>query len=366
MNSKTTVPPLVIATVFLAAIFIVLLAMRATSDFLAPILLAMVLAVCTTPVLYWFMDKGAPHWLALTLTIAIDVVFIVIIVWLVSASVQGFSDTLSEYEQRFAEIEQSLEGLLDKLGVDEDTLAADTTAAPKGLLDLAAGFAAGIVSGLSNWGTIVLTGIFFLVEAMIMPRKIESVTQKDDPGVQNIFNLTGGLREYMVINAGVGLLAAVINTILLAVMGIEFAVLWGILSFFFSFVPNVGFIISVIPPAIMALIQFGPTEMLIVIGAYILINTLVDNVIKPHFIEEGVNISATVSFVSLIVWGWVLGPLGAILAVPMAIIIQFVFDSREETRWLAYMMGSGSEPFNPETRTRPRRVGITQGKPSAH
>jgi predicted PurR-regulated permease PerM len=104
----------------------------------------------------------------------------------------------------------------------------------------------------------------------------------------------------------------------------------------------------VIPPAILALIQFGVTEMLIVIGAYVVINFLVDNVIKPRFIEEGVNISATVTFLSLIIWGWVLGPIGAILAVPMSIIVQAILANNEETRWMAYLMGSGKDPYDPD------------------
>jgi predicted PurR-regulated permease PerM len=95
----------------------------------------------------------------------------------------------------------------------------------------------------------------------------------------------------------------------------------------------------------MALIQFGLPQMLIVVVLYIVINFVVDNVIKPRFIEEGVNISVLMTFLSLVLWGWVLGPIGAILAVPMAIIVQAILASREETRWLAYMMGSGKEPF---------------------
>jgi len=137
----------------------------------------------------------------------------------------------------------------------------------------------------------------------------------------------------------------VLNTILLYALGIEFAILWGLLSFFMSFIPSIGFLISVIPPAIMALLQFGPQQMLIVIVAFILINFLVDNVIKPRFIEEGVNISVAVTFISLIIWAWVLGPIGAILAVPMSMVVQAIFDSREDTRWVAYLMGSGSEPY---------------------
>jgi predicted PurR-regulated permease PerM len=236
---------------------------------------------------------------------------------------------------------------LDNLGVDVENLAPDRLAAPQGLLELAAGFAGGIVSGLSNRGLIALMGVFFLVEATTMPRKVNSVTQEDDPDVLRILDLTEGLRQYMVINAAVGLLAAIVNTILLVLLGVEFAVLWGVLSFFMSFIPSVGFVISVIPPAIMALVQFGWQQMLIVIAAYIIINFVVDNVIKPRFIEEGVNISAAVTFVSLVVWGWVLGPIGAILAVPMALTIQAIFASQEQTRWLAYMMGTGREPFEP-------------------
>jgi predicted PurR-regulated permease PerM len=349
MKSKTGAPPVVVSVVALAAVFIVLLGMRAANEILAPVILALVFAICATPLLSWFTDRGAPPWLALILTIALAIVFIVGIVWLVGVSVQDFSATMSAYDQRFMEMQQMLGGALSKLGVDVQTLGADPLTAPEGLVELAAGFVGSLVAGLSNWATILLTTVFFLVEALALPRKLQSVAPKDDPGVQRFLGLARQLREYMVINAGVGLLAAVLNTILLTLLGVEFAALWGLLSFFFSFVPNIGFVISVIPPAIMALVQFGLPQTAVVIVAYVVINFLIDTVIKPRFIEEGVNISATVTFLSLIVWAWVLGPMGAILAVPMSIILQTVLNSREETRWLAYLMGTGSEPFKPGT-----------------
>jgi predicted PurR-regulated permease PerM len=310
--------------------------------------MALLLAVCTTPFTGWFVKKGAPGWLALGLTLAVDVVFIVALVWLIGQSVQQFSETLPQYEQRFEEIEQSIAGVVDRFGPTSETLVSDQTIASSGLISMAADFAAGIVSGFSSWGLIIMTGIFFLVEAMSMPRKLQNLKADSDSDVIQILELFGGLRQYMVVNAFAGVLAAVLNTILLFVMGIEFAVLWGVLSFFFSFVPNIGFLISVIPPAIMALLQFGVRETVIVVVAYIIINFVIDTVLKPKFIQEEVNISATVTFLSLIVWGWVLGPIGAILAVPMSIVIQAVLNNREETRWLAYLMGSGDEPYEPE------------------
>lgn len=345
MDTSYKLPPLFVPVIFMAGIMVLLLAMHQVSDILAPILLAFVLAICTTPFIDWFMKKGAPGWLALLLTLAIDIVLVVALVWLVGSSVQQFSETLPEYQPRFEEIEQNLGGAIDRFGIDTETLKSDESLAPSGLIGMVVDFVAGIVSGLSNWGLIILTGVFFLIEAMSMPRKLASLTRTDDPDLMHILALNHSLRKYMIVNAGVGAMAAVLNTALLMVMGVEFAVLWGILSFFFSFVPNVGFLISFIPPALMALIQFGPREALIVVVAYIVINFLVDNVIKPKFIQEEVNISATVTFLSLIVWGWVLGPIGAILAVPMTIILQAALAGREETRWVAYLMGSGSEPY---------------------
>lgn len=345
MDSKDPTRNATATVIIFAGVAILLLAMRAAGEILSPMLLAMVLAITTSPILYWFRKKGAANWLALLLTIGLNVILIVAFVWLVGMSVQDFGEKIPEYDRRVGEIKQTLGSTLSNLGVDVDNLSVDQLTDPDQMLSLAAEFAGGIVSGLSNWGLILITSVFFLVEATIMPRKMRSVAEDSDPDVQRVLRYTQNVRQFMTINASVGALAAVINTILLLIIGVDFALLWGVLSFFMSFVPNVGFLLSVIPPALMALVQFGVTEMLIVIAAYVIINFMVDNIIKPRFIEDSLNISVTVTFLSLILWGWVLGPIGAILAVPMAMAVQSIFDSSKETRWLAYMMGNGSEPF---------------------
>ena len=348
VNSESPAPPLINSVVIAASIAIVLLAMRAVSDILSPILLAIVLAITASPLLNWFKKRGITPWLALVLTIALVVAVILGIVWLVGSSVQEFKETLSAYNQRIAEVGQLLRNTSSKLGVDVDSLTADPLIAPDKMLQLVVGFAAGIVSSLSNWGLVLVTTVFLLVEETILPRKVQSVAEDNDPGILRLFRLNHELREYMAINAVVGLLAAVLNVILLLIIGVDFALLWGLLFFFMSFIPGVGFLIALVPPAIMAMIQFGTTEMLIVITFYAVTHFALYNVIKPLFIEKDVNISIAVTFLSLIVWAWVLGPIGAILAVPMTIIVQAILDSREETRWLAYLMGGGSEPFKPK------------------
>jgi predicted PurR-regulated permease PerM len=357
VETKVTATSLFKLVLFLAGIFVMLLGMHAMVDILAPVLLALLLALCLTPLMYWLMNKGAPGWLALMVTIVLDIVITVGLVWLIGWSMRDFASTITQYEQRFAEIEQALGGLVADLGIDPETLASEEGGATRGLLELAGGFVASLAGGLSNWGLVLITGFYLLVEATTVRRKVSNVTSKSDPDVRQIMSLAAGLRQYMVINAGVGVLAAVLNVILLAVVGVEFALVWGVLSFFLSFVPNIGFIISVIPPAIMALLQFGAPQMLIVVVAFIVINGLVDNVIKPQFIKEGVNIAPSVTFLSLVLWGWVLGPIGAILAVPAAIVIQAILNGQESTRWLAYMMGSGEEPFKEEAEGAPEAEG---------
>lgn len=330
----------------MAALAGLLLAMRAASDILSPVLLALVIAITTAPLLYWFIKKGASATLALFMTVVIFVVIILGIAWVIEVSLEGVAGSLPKYEARIDEITGQAESALDRIGVDTEDLESLSMLAPDRLLGYAASFASSLLSGISNLGLILLTGIFLLVEATALPRKIQSVFDKSGPGVQRLFRFNQRIRKYMALNAVLGLLAATLNVIFLLILGVDFALLWGVLSFFMSFIPNIGFIVSLVPPALMALIELGPARMLVVIVGYILINGVVDNILKPKLFQQGLSLSPAVTFLSLIVWGWVLGPIGAILSVPMAMVVQAVLESQEQTRWIAYMMSDGREPFN--------------------
>lgn len=146
------------------------------------------------------------------------------------------------------------------------------------------------------------------------------------------------MRSYITVNSIFGLIAAVINTALLLALGVDFAFLWGVLSFLLSFVPNIGFVVALVPPAALALIEFGFSRALFVVGGYTIINFLVDNVIKPRFVAESVDLAPIIVVLSLLFWSWLLGPMGALVAVPLSIAAKFLFESFEDSRWLALMM----------------------------
>jgi predicted PurR-regulated permease PerM len=147
----------------------------------------------------------------------------------------------------------------------------------------------------------------------------------------------------MLDKTGLGLLAATGDVILLLIMGVDFALLWGVIAFLFSYIPTIGFWFALIPPTLMALLQFGWQEALIVLIGYVIINTLVDNVISPKIMGSDLNMSTLVVFLSLIVWGWILGGVGAILAVPLTLMVMFILASFHDSRWLAVLMSEDGD-----------------------
>jgi predicted PurR-regulated permease PerM len=137
-------------------------------------------------------------------------------------------------------------------------------------------------------------------------------------------------------------------------LGTDFALLWGLIFFIFSFIPNIGYVLSLIPPAIVTLLEFGWERALLLIVINLIINTLVDNVISPRYMGRGLGLSTLIVFLSLIVWGWVLGPLGALLSVPMTVMVKRLYLERyEETRFLADLIGQEIHTGRPPEKSDP-------------
>ena len=158
-----------------------------------------------------------------------------------------------------------------------------------------------------------------LIDATDLRYKIYKGERKITPSHAKRMELGEQIRKYNSISALTGGLTAVGNLILLLIMGVDFPLLWAFLSFLFSFIPNIGFILSIIAPAFIALVELGPTAAIIVIVGFIIINGIVENVIRPKFMGKELNISLTMIFLSLIFWTWILGAMGAILAIPLTI-----------------------------------------------
>ena len=326
-----------------ATLVIIIAGIKNVASLLNIILLSIVFALLCSPLLQWLRRKGAPDWLAVLVTVSIFLVVLLILVTVVAVSISQFSESLPSYQARIEEITANIAGLLAGVGIDLSALTDLAVLDAERVVDFAIGLAAGVGGALSNGFVILLTFIFLLLDALNLPAKVEKAFGADSPAESQFSRFTAGVREYMLDKTGLGLLAATGDVILLLIVGVDFALLWGVISFLFSYIPTIGFWFALIPPTLMALLQFGWQEALIVLIGYVIINTLVDNVISPKIMGSDLNISTLVVFLSLIVWGWILGGVGAILAVPLTLMVMFILASFNGSRWLAVLMSEDGD-----------------------
>jgi predicted PurR-regulated permease PerM len=202
-----------------------------------------------------------------------------------------------------------------------------------------------LAGAFANFGFMLALAAFMLVESIGLPEKVRQISAPSRR--VHLDKFVDGVRSYVVVTAWVNFLVGAVNTVLLLIMGIPYAALWGVLAFLFGFIPSVGFLLSLIGPALMALLESGPQAALIVIVAFIVINGGIQNIILPRRMGEGTDLSTAVVFGSLLFWGFVLGPVGAILSVPMTMIVRLALDSSDGTRGLSYLMSSGRHPYIP-------------------
>lgn len=326
-----------------ATLVIIIAGIKNVASLLNIILLSIVFALICSPLLQWLRRKGAPDWLAVLVTVSIFLVVLLIFVTVVAVSISQFSDNLPSYQARIDEITVNIAGLLAGVGIDLSAITDLAALDAERVVDFAVGLAAGVGGALSNGFVILLTFIFLLLDTLNLPAKVEKAFGAGSPVVSQFSRFTAGVREYMLDKTGLGLLAATGDVILLLIMGVDFALLWGVIAFLFSYIPTIGFWFALIPPTLMALLQFGWQEALIVLIGYVIINTLVDNVISPKIMGSDLNISTLVVFLSLIVWGWILGGVGAILAVPLTLMVMFILASFNGSRWLAVLMSEDGD-----------------------
>ena len=203
------------------------------------------------------------------------------------------------------------------------------------------------VAGLaSNFVFLLALLLFLSVETGGAGDRIASIAAERPRIAEALGHFAWGTRQYLLVTTVFGLIVAVLDSIALAILGIPLAITWGLLSFITNYIPNIGFILGVIPPALLGLLTGGPKLMVIVIVVYCVLNTVIQSVIQPRFIGDAVGLSVTVTFVVLFFWAWLLGPLGAILAIPLTLLAKaLLVDIDPQAKWAdALLRSSAKEP----------------------
>ena len=325
-----------------ASCVIIVAGMRAAQSILVPFLLSIFIATISSPLLFWLRRKGLPMGVSLVLVILLVLAIGLLIGLLVGTSLNDFSQSLPLYQTRLEEKMSAISSLVGKLGINLSHKLVIEHVDPGTAMRLASKMLTGIGNILSNAFLIFLTVIFILLEAATFPAKLDSAFGTSEVSMKHFDNFIADINRYMVIKTWMSLGTGVLVAIWLAVLGVDYPILWGLLAFMFNYVPNIGSIIAAIPALLLAFIQVGSTTALLAAGGYILFNVVIGNIIEPRFMGHGLGLSTLVVFLSLVFWGWVLGPVGMVLSIPLTMTLKIALSNTEETLWISTLLGSAS------------------------
>jgi predicted PurR-regulated permease PerM len=344
---------LVIYLVAFASIFVILFGIRGSANIINPILLAAVITITVLPIPSRLTKRGMPGWLALVVSILIVVLLLGMVIVTVFFSITKLSTELPTYMADASE--QASEDL-------SSTTDAEVEQTVNTIGPVVQGFLANAIDLLVQFGLALAIFFFMISAALALPTPSRIGLDPNAPTIGRVTALTDDVRKYMTVLTGVNFLVGLGDTIFLLFMGVDYAVLWGLLAWFMGYIPSIGFIIALIPPVLMAYAQYGLQTALIVMIAYILINGGIQNFYQPKVMGNRLKISPVVVFVGLFIWGYLLGGIGAILAVPLTLLVLIVMENFEGTRPIAILMRYTGEEKKEERKAAARHVKGLWGK----
>jgi AI-2 transport protein TqsA len=340
---KRTVKAKVPVILILASFIIVIAGMKAASSILVPFFLAVFIAVICAPPMFWLQRKGVPKVLALAL-ILVGILFVGLLFGaLIVPSLNDFLNSLPDYQERISARLVILMGWLSEKGVNIPQKEVSGFFHPGWVMSLAGNILSTLSSVLTNAFLIVLTVVFILLEAADFPKKLKVVLKNPERSLSTIEKFSQSAKRYLVIKTLISAAVGLVIWVWLLILGVDYPVLWGTLSFLLNYVPNIGAIIAALPVALLALVQLGVGSALLTVLGFVVVHIVVGNVVEPKLTGKGMSLSVLVVFLSLVFWGWILGPIGMILSVPITSLAKIALESYEGTRGLAIMLGSGNE-----------------------
>ncbi len=325
----------------LAAAVIVLAGLSYAREWVGPLVLGAVIVIICHPVRFPLERRGWPRWAATTAVIVVGYLILGIMAALLFFAGVQFARLVGDYQDELRAAAQNLLGLLQSLGVESG--AADAGASllqPQTILSFATSLGGTVLGVLTAFFFVLAYVIFMAADGSRYARAEASFGRQIRPTVRRFQVYNSGVRRYYVVNATFGAIVAIIDGLALWALGVPAPAVWAILAFVTNFVPNIGFVLGLIPPALLALVVGGWPLMLAVVAIYCVVNVTLQVLVQPKFVSDAVALSLTLSFFSVIFWTFVIGPLGAILSIPLTLLVRaLILESDPRAVWLRWLSG---------------------------
>ena len=310
--------------------------LRGFSEIVGPVFLALVLTIAVSPLRRLLIRRGVPRWLAGLIALVVVISLLIGLAAALALAVAQLAHLLPEYQDKVTALVDDARGWLAERGIGEEQIQAAIQAFDLGkLLDLLQSWLSGLLGIFSDLAFIVVLLFFMGIDAtQFTERLIEAARMR--PGIAGaLTEFARGTTRYLIVSTVFGLIVALVDVGVLYLLDIPLPWLWGLLAFITNYIPNVGFVIGVIPPALLGLLDGGWETLLWVVIAYSIINFIIQSIIQPKVVGDAVGLTASLTFISLVFWAWILGPLGAVLAIPLSLLAKsLLLDADPSTRWM--------------------------------
>jgi len=329
--------------VSLAAAVILIAGLRAAQALVVPFMLALFFAIIAAPLVNWLQRKRVPAAVAVLLVVIVLLAVLTIVGVVLGGTINRFVAAIPQYQARLDALVNSIPSLIDRLPLELEIDDREILGIidPGSVMSWVGSGLKGLAAILSNTFMISLIVVFMLLEGVWVPTKLKVAFGEDSKAVLQVDHAATQIQRYLAVKTIVSLSTGTMVAIWTSLLGLDFALLWGLLAFLLNFIPTIGSLLAAVPAVLLALIQLGPGSALAVGLGFMVVNILFGNIIEPNVIGRTLGLSTLVVFLSLVFWGWVLGPVGMLLSVPLTMIIKIILESSEKTRPIAIMLDNG-------------------------
>lgn len=339
----------------MAALVITVAGLKIAQNFFLPVLLAFFVATVSFPITQGLIKRRVPQVIAVFLTVLVDFAFIAGIVLLGVFLLQDLQDKWNhkysaQLNEQVREVSEMAAVKLDAMGVEdakakiqavvENNMSNLQQIRFEKIWDLGTGVLGQVVGFFGAAVIFLILTVFMLSEAKMFGQRLAAISQAHGPNISRMLHATRDIQRYLAIKTVVSLATGILAGLLCWAAGLDFYILWGIVAFALNFIPVIGSIVAGVPPTILALLVAGVPNALLVAGGYLLINNFLGNFLEPILVGRRFGISTLVVVISVMFWGWVWGPLGMLLAVPLTMMLKVVLDGSEEFRWIGVAISS--------------------------
>jgi AI-2 transport protein TqsA len=330
-----------------ASVIVVIAGLRAAAPLLTPFLLAVFIAVVSLPALRLLQRLRLPTSVAIAGIVVLTGAVLSFFSWIVLVTAAELREELPAYLIRVQELEQAFLARVRAWGLNLGQTRLANLAAPERVLEFATSAARGVTSAVTLLFLLLLYLVFLLAESVAVPSKARAVFGSRSASVAAGATILAQVQRYLVLKTIISLATGTLIGAGAALVGVDFALFWGLLAFVLNYVPNIGSVIAAVPAVAVALLQLGFGHALGLAAIYLAVNMVIGNFIDPIVIGRHLRLSPLIVLMSLVFWGWVWGPVGMFLAVPLTIIVRIVLENTEGLARFAVLLGPAAMRVRP-------------------